>query len=496
MKLTFKGSIVAELFSSELEKSLKGTIDLMLIKDETRSDCGFIPASLPGYFWDDTMWTRDAGTYLRELVNWGYIKEASLIVSALLRYVDKNDDGYYLFPRFFYANDKKFGYELDGTGSILIAFVMLYRALPNGDEVKDQIKEFFLAPSSPIFYILNELDKKPLLAGDGEFGGGCGIKDLYINSVQNNLLRLCLISCSDVYRKLGHDEVYTRCLTAARKIEENILCYLVDKDGTFIWCIDKETMKPDREVLEAPVNFGCGLINGILSMTSDVYGLSLDKNNFYAWENANLQFEKLYQYPSRRKAFDEYGVWAQFNDFRPGATSPSYGQGYAMQCMLLLDRMEMFDKALNYLANETYAPISEFDKIFKRPSPYYFYERCYSPYSIEKELSLEIGCGPLNLVCVSEPLKIGRMIAGFDFTGDTPVLQPRLPESITAYTAQQVPIPFEDQLFYADIHCRRITQGFKIQIKISDGVLPKLILRRKDRKDLDLTQVTNIEVEF
>jgi len=476
MKLTFEGSRTADLFSHELEASLDGIIDLMMITDESDPNCGFCPVSLPGHPWDDTLWTRDGGTLLRELVLWGHIHEAKLLAGCLLRSVGKNESGFRMFPMMFHINEVLAGDELDGTGAILIGLAMLERALPDEDPFRARIDAFLLDESSPVFGIFHELGRKPLVAGDGEFGGGFGNDGLFVNSVQNNLLRLAMLAVSAVFERLGESALARRCRETAQRIEENILKYLTDDNG-FIWAADPETMRPAETVNNHPCNYSCGLINGIFSMTADVCGNDLSTDNFFAWDTAVRQFDNLHNQPPRAELFDRYGIWVQFIRFRGGATGPSYGHGYAMQCMLLMDRMDMVDKALVYLANETYQPIPEFDCMQERSSPYFIYERYHCPYFVEQGETLEVGCGPLNMVCVAEPLKIGRMMAGFDCAGTVPVLHARLPESITGYHAEDVPLLYKNSVFYADIDCHKTDSGLTYRIRVKNGVLPRLIVR-------------------
>jgi len=482
MKIKFYGSNTADLFSLELEKSLQGVIERLLIKDKNDESYGFVHTSLPNFIWHGTMWTRDAGTILREFVAWGHICEAKMLCGSILHHLEKNENGFYMCPEYFIKGEKSSGSELDGTASILIGMCYLYRCLEDGDETKEKIRTFLTSESSPIIEMLGILKDQPLLSGSGEFGGGCFIDGMYINVVQNNLTALALIAVSKIYRELEKSDLADECDKAAKKITEGIKAQLIDEDGKFIWCIDPKTMKPDPDVLNHFVNKGAGLINGVLCMSSDVYGLDLTKDNFYAYENGEIQFDFLYNYPNRKELFEKYGVWTQFNDFRPGATGPSYGQGYAMQCMILLNRMDMLEKALNYLANETYSPIPEFAAIFKRVSPYHFQERMYTPYSIEHNIELEIGCGELNIVNVSEPLKVGRMIAGIDISGQIPLIYPRMPDGIQSYEATDVPLICNSKLYFADICCQKNGGDLKFQIKSKGNPIPKLRIKSGDEE--------------
>jgi hypothetical protein len=122
--------------------------------------------------------------------------------------------------------------------------------------------------------------------------------------------------------------------------------------------------------------------------------------------------EKHVDVPLRRKEFDRDGIWTQFDLLAGGlGTSPSYGQGYAMQVMLLFDKLDMAGKTLAWLANTTYDPVPGYK--LRRDSPYYFYERAYS-FDPADKVNLDEGCGALNLVNVSEPLKVARLLLGVD----------------------------------------------------------------------------------
>jgi hypothetical protein len=119
-------------------------------------------------------------------------------------------------------------------------------------------------------------------------------------------------------------------------------------------------------------------------------------------------------------------------------SSPSYGQGYATQDMLLFDRLDMAGKALSWLANATYNPVPEYK--LHRSSSYYFYERTYSPDAVGK-IALDEGCGALNLVNVSEPLKVSRLILGIDDLDPATVrLVPRVPPQWKGVEAEDWPI--------------------------------------------------------
>jgi hypothetical protein len=141
--------------------------------------------------------------------------------------------------------------------------------------------------------------------------------------------------------------------------------------------------------------------------------------------------------PLRAAQFARHGMWTQFDLVHDGyITGPSYGQGYALQSMLLMDRPELYTPAANWLARATFTP----ENPITRENPHWFYERYYSPDDPLRKTRDE-GCGALNLVCVAEPLKVARLMAGLDDHADGEVVfVPRLPLGWTGLKAEAVPV--------------------------------------------------------
>jgi len=425
---------------------------------------GFLRASPEPQGWNTTFWTRDGGTFLRELAHWGMLEHASSVVDCLIRLVEKNEEGYYSFPEYFQKSEKAHGKELDGTSAIIIGMVDLWRALPENSPSRKKIYSFLHGPNSPLQYIHHKLSLVPLLEGEGEFGPGCGLKGTAVNVVQNNLCRLALFAGSEIEK--ANKDISTASIYAADsdKIKTNMLKYMVAGDKSWIWCVNPFTLVPDSSILNDPINKGAGLINGVACMSSDVLGFtpleSDDRIN-----NCNMNtFNNLYNTPLRKEQFDKYGLWPQFDVYRAGLSSgPSYGDGYALQTMLLYDKMAMTDKSIHWIANSTYQPIKEYK--IKRNSPYYFYERSYSPDAVGK-VDLDAGCGALNLVNVTEQLKVARLIVGVDDNDVNELrLIPRVPPSWTGYTATDWAIITEDGIAKADISYTK--EGNKINFKIA-----------------------------
>ena len=481
MKLNFYGSHAAELFSREVEESTNGVIEHLMVTDENDPDRGFTPVSLPGYPWDDTMWSRDAGTFLRELVLWGKIHEAKLLCGSLIDLVGKNEEGYYMYPVYFFKGKVRAGTELDGTGAVIIGMVLLWQRLENGDVMKERIEHFLLGEGSPAMCIMHQLEKTPLLAGTGEFGGGCDDNE-HINVVQNNLMRLSMLAVAKLMRAKGDIAHAEQCEGAAHRIAEGIRKYLVDENGCYIWCVEPDTMQPDPAVIGAEINYGAGLLNGVLSMTADVCGLDpAADDGFFDMAAMETTFDTLHNMPPRKEIFDENGCWVQFIKYRHGSTGPSYGQGYAIQSMLLLNRTEMAGKAIKFMAEATYdLPVEQTELV--RKSPYYFLERIYLPYSVEMGVDLWCGCGEINLVNVAEPMKVARMVAGIDSTPELTRLIPRLPEGFDGFEATDVPFAIQNGVLYGDLICKKEQNGLRFNLKLKESRLENVELRWMDKK--------------
>jgi len=228
-------------------------------------------------------------------------------------------------------------------------------------------------------------------------------------------------------------------------------------------------MKPDPSVLNAQGNKGIGSIDGVASMYADVLGLQPLNSSWKAGaEHSEKTFERLYNTPLRKTEFDRYGIWTQFDLLAGGLlSSPSYGQGYAIQDMLLFDNLTMAEKAMSWLANATYRPVPEYK--LHRDSPYYFYERTYSPDAVGK-VPLEEGCGALNLVNVSEPLKISRLMLGLDDSAPQSILiLPRLPDGWTGVAAHNWPVLTPGGLARADISFEKKGAGGDFTMKLASG---------------------------
>lgn len=140
--LRFFGSAIAALFSREIDASFAGAREKDFVPVATDAyPAGFVNASPQGQGWYGTMWTRDGGTYLRELTMRGEFHDASVLALCLMHLVEKNAAGYYFYPRYFRGYKRGSGTELDGTSAVVIGLVLLWERLPTADPVRHQPHE-------------------------------------------------------------------------------------------------------------------------------------------------------------------------------------------------------------------------------------------------------------------------------------------------------------------------------------------------------------------
>ena len=478
-KIAFFGSKTAVLFTKEIDASFKGVLARDYVsKPGGKCPLGFINASPAGQPWYGTMWSRDAGTFMRELVFWGYYAHACQLAQCVMNMVGIDRHGFIAMPRYFSPDTghRKSGSEMDGQAATIISMVALWQRLPPQNPFRARIYHFLHQKSSPIRGIYYELQHRPLIPGSGEFGGG---KHEAYNIVQNNLCALAFISCARMETQAGDPAAAQRWRNAASTLYRRIAKYLVGKNGAWIWNLNTRTLQPSRS--DRTSNAGTGGLNGALSMSADVLGFA---PTMWPWQGVVIHgektFEAMYNFPPRKKQFKKYGIWPQMNYIHKGLlTSPSYGQGYALQDMLLLDKLAMAGHGLHFLAWTTFKSPHEIFSFRKwhygRLSPYYFYERLYSSDAYGKIL-MTAGCGPLNLVNVSEPLKVARLIAGVDDTSLKAVrIIPHLPPTWTGYRMKNWPMLTSRGVVRADISLARKDGVVKFALHVIQGsAIPRL----------------------
>jgi hypothetical protein len=480
----FLGSDSAELFTREIAESYLAVLSKNFVaKQDGPLPPGFLHASPIPQGWSKTFWTRDGGTFMRELLLWGYTEHACMTADCLMKLVGTTTEGFHAYPEYFdTGNAGAVGAELDGHAAIIISMVMLWQRLPAGHPFKERLYNFLHGKSSPVRFLVSELERGPLLAGSGEFGPGCcGLKGRYYNCVQNSLCMLALQVAADLEAQAGDDQSSRLFRRNAQQLEANMIKYLLAPDGGWFWCLDPKTMKPDPALEKHEINVGFGGINGVACMYSDVLGLEPIKAGWSFADPCMKTFDRLYAFPLRKQQFEKYGIWTQFDTFRGGlSTGPSYGDGYALQTMLLFDKMAMADRSLNWLATSTYEPTKS-HKI-RRESPYWFYEQYFSP-DAEGKIDMHAGCGALNLINVTEPIKAARLIVGIDDTSTSEVrLVPRVPASWSGYEATNWPIRTNAGVVRADIRCVRNDTGTSLSVNVRDGgVIPAITVRLDDQ---------------
>lgn len=497
--LLFAGSRESELFTREVAESLAGVIEHSMVKVDGVLPAGFLHASAPGQICHGESWTRDAGTFLRELIAFGYWEHAKLAAAALIRQVTRNEAGFFAFPERFMAGGHTSGRELDGTCAIIISLVMLWQRLPVDDPMRGTVREFLRQDGSPVRFLVAELASKPLIAGSGEFGPGCTLPGTACSAVQNQLAALALGAAAEMEAADGAAALATELRGHAQRIRDGMIRHLGAPDGGWLWCVDPQTLQPVPEVLDHVFNKGFGGINGVACMYSDVLGFEPLLDPWPGIVRCQRTFDRLWSSPERQALFARFGLWQQFDgrptqflqkgvwgceiDLPPEAhlSAPSYGHGYALQTMLLHDRLDLADRALRGLALATY------DKQQRR-SPYLFYERMIMT---DQGVLNGTGCGELNLVNVAEPLKVARLLLGVDDTRRDEVrLIPRLPASIERITATAWPIRTSAGVSRADIVCRRDGAGTAVDIRVVSGpALPRLRVRTGASRWQDATAV-------
>jgi len=448
-RISFYGSREAELFTREVEESFYAVRHKNLVRNTEHGMEGFVGASVDGRpFWN-TMWTRDTSVFLRELVMMGCFEDAKLVAKNLIKLVDLNEQGFYTFPEYFDYGVKSFGSELDGTCAIMIGMALLWEHSPADDPIRTVISDFLTGEKSPTQYILYTLETEPFVRGTGEFGCGCQVGGECYNVVQNMLVVLSLTAIARMARAQRRHEYAEALKNKAKKVLDNMRRYFVRGDGSWVWALDILTLTPDERVNNLPVNKGTALINGVLSMAADVLGFALSEENFPVLKECSVTFDRLMKNDRRRELFDRYGMFSQFDEFWPGATCPSYGQGYAVQAMLLLDKIDMYSPAIDFMADIVYNPIPEYK--LNRESRYYIHEIYYTPYSVGRMKIVE-GCGALNLVGVAETVKIARMMVGADDSekGNLKII-PRLPRRWKGYSVKGLPLLSNGEVFACDI---------------------------------------------
>lgn len=497
-QLVFYGNRGAELFTREIAASLEGVLRYNLYGPAAGADAGFVSASAQGRVCTGQFWSRDGGTLARELIHYGYANHAAMIMDCIMRLAEKNAEGYYALPMYWLPGTPAAGNELDGTATVTISMMQLLRRLDADDPRRARYYRFLHDEASPLAYIHHAISSGPLVPGHGEFGGGMGVDGLHCNVVQNGLCRLVLLAAAQMEAAAGDVTAARRHAEGAAKLTENMRQYLLAEDGGWIWCVNAETMRPEQAVLDAYWNKGFAGIEGACCMQADICGFDTASTGWIELDACRRTHERLAAEPHRKALFAQLGMWPQFGSAPfDKLTSASYGQGYGIQTMLLLDRLEEAEHALNYLAQATFAPHPAYQ--LDRDSPYWFYERYLAPDFPEMD-KFDQGCGALNTVNVSEPLKVARLLAGLDDSGAAPRIIPRLPASWSGYRATAWPLFTGKETVLADIDYQQHAGAVDLSITVRHGKsIPALTVslgQPEQRRHVTETVVTHVILHY
>jgi hypothetical protein len=282
----------------------------------------------------------------------------------------------------------------------------------------------------------------------------------------------------------------------ARRIQDGMLRHFVDEEGCWLWCLDPTRLTP--VLAETPENKGFGAINGVACMYADVLDLEPLQSGWEGITYCRRTFDRLLSYPPRKEQFEKHGLWMQQDHPQMGLyCTPSYSGGYALQTMLLYEKLDLADRLITWLAQTTFHA-EERGILFTnfrtgRISPYYFFECYCSPDAVGIKDMLA-GCGPLNLLNVAEPLKVARLILGIDdSSSDTVKILPRLPSSWSGVEAVRWPVRTNGGMVRADIRFECIGGGASFRLQVAGGgVIPRLAIRLPSPKGWRWHQATEV----
>lgn len=472
--LFFEGSPSAEVLTQEINASLINA---------WRLDCsaaplptGYCQASPTGQAWAGTMWSRDSATHTRELIALGRFGDAKLVLKQALSLVVENAEGYDWFPQYFTGLTPASGGELDGTAGIALAAFLLWQRLPSGDPDRDLFFAWLHGPASPLrafqatIATATAAGLPQLIASSGEFGCSCCANDgalFCFNVVSNALASTALLAGAalEAHAPGGDAALGALYLSAAAAIHAALPKFLWG-NGSWVFSINTTTLQPYAPILDSAVQ-------GVTSMLADLGALTPRTDASGAWA-AELGAQTLAsQLAGQAACYAANGFWSRAPATPPACLGESgaYDQGYALQAMLLLDELQLADIGLNSFAALVL-------NRGQRVSPYDFFEQFHWPPT--PGMSQE-GCGELNLVSVTEPVKAARLTLGVDDSSYGAPLRivPRLLPSWSAIRAVNWPLRVADGLVArASINVTR-SSGGDTQLCIDSGgtPLPSLSVR-------------------
>eukprot|EP01052_Picozoa_sp_SAG31_P014672 SAG31_NODE_920_length_10987_cov_4.682757_3_plen_744_part_00 len=472
-------------------QAVRGTPALCLVGTSSGSGtgttmsfpAGYVQASPAGQGWSGSMWPRDGGAFLRELIMFGDFGTAVVHSRCMLRLLTSNERGFFALPEHFEGVVPSGTLTAEeGTAALVMNIVMLWQRLCHAQVAAhvDACAEwvsFLSSPHSPVEFwhqtlldhnndesaIQNEPHGKQqhagldetrvspntsvgLVPGSGEFGGGCcavpGIDSwLYYNSVQNSAVANALRAASAFEATRGNRTAAERHAATAAELRRKLEALLTNEtDGGWVWAINTTTLRPDALILSNPANIGFAGINELQAGLNDgPVAEWVAAPACSSWPagvaRANRTFYRLLETPLRKQLWEEYGIYTQFDvlkqDGLPGHGSSAYGHDYALQVMLLQDELGMAARALRLLANITVDAGQHYSK-------YNFFEQFSVPKTPNQARA---GCGELNLVNAMAPIKVARLVFGLDDTNPKEtILRPRLPPGWSQAVATNWPV--------------------------------------------------------
>ena len=249
----------------------------------TAFPAGYVQASPTGQGWAGSMWPRDGGAFLRELIMFGNFPTAVVHVRCLLSLLTTNEQGFFALPEHFEGRTPSGTLTAEeGTAMLVMNIVMLWQRLCHGERSAhgafcEQLEDFLGNGNSPLAFWHSLLDGDDrgvgLVPGSGEFGGGCcavpGIDSyLYYNSVQNSAVANGLRAAAMFEAARGNSSAATRHTATAALLRKNLGRRLTNQsDGSWIWAVNTTTLKPDSLLLTNPANIGFAGINELFAGT-------------------------------------------------------------------------------------------------------------------------------------------------------------------------------------------------------------------------------------
>lgn len=383
------------------------------------------------------VWTRDIGRLLIELSSWGYFDRVSIAIDKLHELL------YYPSVRFHIPHWKRVanliahdendlfneGNENDGHASIMMAIYTYWRKSGVGHEWLVKNRDHLKAAAD--YYLWQEANPKQsnfdrILYSHSEtssqtFGG----YDLYANVISLTALRMY----AQLFDELGEGDYADELRRLANRLEAGVTEIFTLDHSKFgkVW-----TDTTDDCWTYEYKRF-CALL-----MASDVYTLDPAK-----------ELPALFDVMSRTMAAQKELYYKPYSGRQMG-----YGQGYLTGAMLMLDAHGDYSDCVRASGNLCY---------HKTDVPYIVPEGviCHGDGAYWYRNS-DLG----NAVQQAEIIKEARLMVGVDDLDGGFDLVPRLPDYMTAITAENVPVTVDGKVRPISFRYARDNQG---SVLVTDG---------------------------